>query len=176
VLISTASVTDAAAMRALVSEAERELGAVDILVNNAGIGQHLPIEDITLNDFQRMFDIHVKGSFFCGQAVIPGMKARNMGRFVNISSIWRMVGANSDRRLTVSASTSVLLRLSQSTQFIFVGTGNARALLYPRRRRRTAPRPSPYRRLCAGCRGKRAFRQSDTSLVVPPSVGPDAVP
>src|SRR5258706_10774596 len=58
VLVSTASVTDVAAMRALVLEAERELGAIDILVNNAGIGQHLAIEDISPNDFQRMFDIH----------------------------------------------------------------------------------------------------------------------
>src|SRR5215218_10699231 len=73
VLVSRASVTDVAAMRALVALAERELGAIDILVNNAGVGQHLPIEQITPDDYQRMFDIHVKGSFFCGQAVIPGM-------------------------------------------------------------------------------------------------------
>jgi 3-oxoacyl-[acyl-carrier protein] reductase len=94
VLVSTASVSDVAAMRALVADAERALGAVDILVNNAGIGQHLAIEDITPADFERMFDIHVKGSFFCGQAVIPGMKSRKRGRIINISSNWGMVGAN----------------------------------------------------------------------------------
>jgi 3-oxoacyl-[acyl-carrier protein] reductase len=93
-LVSNASVTNVAAMRALVDQAERELGSVDILVNNAGIGQHLAFEDISLENFQRMFDIHVKGAFFCGQAVIPGMKRRNSGRIVNISSNWGMVGAN----------------------------------------------------------------------------------
>ena len=93
-VVSTASVTDIGAMRALVSTAENELGPIDILVNNAGIGQHRSLEDITPDDFQRMFDIHVKGSFFCGQAVIPGMKSRRSGRIINISSNWGMVGAN----------------------------------------------------------------------------------
>lgn len=93
-IVSNADVTDVAAMRALAAQAERELGAVDVLVNNAGIGQHLSIEEITPEHYQRMFDIHVKGSFFCGQAVIPGMKARRRGRIINISSIWGMVGAN----------------------------------------------------------------------------------
>ena len=107
VIVSTASVTDLAAMRALVGEAERELGSIDILVNNAGIGQHLAFEDITPEHFQRMFDIHVKGSFFCGQAVIPGMKARRSGRIINISSTWGMVGANTASHYC-AAKTAVL--------------------------------------------------------------------
>ncbi len=92
VLLSTADIRDAAAMRDLVKEAEAKLGPVDILVNNAGIGEHAEIEEITPEKYQRMFDIHVRGSFFCGQAVIPGMKERKYGRIVNISSIWGMNG------------------------------------------------------------------------------------
>lgn len=94
VFVSHTDITDTAGIRAMVKEAEAALGPIDILVNNAGIGQHLAIEDITLADFDRMFDIHVKGSFFCGQAVIPGMKERRRGKIVNISSIWGMNGAN----------------------------------------------------------------------------------
>jgi 3-oxoacyl-[acyl-carrier protein] reductase len=81
-------------MRALVRQAEAELGSIDILVNNAGIGQHLAIEQVSVDAFQRMFDVHVKGTFLCAQAVVPGMKARRSGRIVNISSIWGMVGAD----------------------------------------------------------------------------------
>lgn len=92
VLLSNADIRDAAAMRDLVKEAEAKLGPVDILVNNAGIGEHAEIEEITGEKYQRMFDIHVRGSFFCGQAVIPGMKERNYGRIINISSIWGMNG------------------------------------------------------------------------------------
>lgn len=105
--VSNASVSDVGAMRALVNDVERELGPIDILVNNAGVGQHLALEDITFEYFQRMFDIHVKGSFFCGQAVIPGMKARRSGRIINISSNWGMVGANTASHYC-AAKTAVL--------------------------------------------------------------------
>ncbi len=87
------SVSDAAAMRNLVAETEKRLGTIDILVNNAGIGQHATTEEITPEMFDRMFDIHVKGSFFCAQAVLPGMKAQRSGRIINISSNWGMVAA-----------------------------------------------------------------------------------
>ncbi|WP_173934541.1 SDR family NAD(P)-dependent oxidoreductase [Chelativorans sp. Marseille-P2723] len=85
-------VTDACAMRALVSRVEAQLGPIDILVNNAGIGEHAEIEEITPQMFQRMFDIHVRGTFFCTQAVVGRMKERRFGRIVNISSIWGMNG------------------------------------------------------------------------------------
>ncbi len=93
-IVSTADLLDVDAILALASRAFAELGTVDILVNNAGVGQHGPIEQITPADFQRMFDIHVRGSFFCGQSVIPEMKQRGSGKIVNISSIWGMNGAD----------------------------------------------------------------------------------
>jgi len=94
VVVAYDNVADPAAMRNLVARVEKELGPIDILVNNAGIGEHKSIEEITPESYQRMFDIHVKGTFFCTQAVIPAMKARKAGRIVNISSIWGMNGTN----------------------------------------------------------------------------------
>jgi 3-oxoacyl-[acyl-carrier protein] reductase len=93
-LVSNADLLDVGAIRATAARAGAELGAIDILVNNAGIGQHGPIEKITPADFQRMFDIHVRGAFFCGQSVIPAMKERRSGKIINISSIWGMNGAD----------------------------------------------------------------------------------
>jgi 3-oxoacyl-[acyl-carrier protein] reductase len=92
--VSHEDVRDVSGLRRLVAAAEARLGPIDILVNNAGVGQHKAIEEITPDDFDRMFDIHVKGSFFAGQAVIPSMQARRAGKIVNISSIWGMNGAN----------------------------------------------------------------------------------
>jgi 3-oxoacyl-[acyl-carrier protein] reductase len=112
VLISNADVADPAAMRALAAEAERAFGKIDVLVNNAGIGQHRSIEEITIEDFDRMFAIHVKGSFFCGQAVIPGMKERRYGKIVNISSIWGMNGA--DTASHYCAAKTALLGLTKA--------------------------------------------------------------
>lgn len=62
---------------------------IDILVNNAGgvrgqVGR--PIEEVSGEDWQAIFDANLFGAFFMAQAVAPGMKARKRGRIVNISS------------------------------------------------------------------------------------------
>ena len=96
-LVSHADVADIAAMRAYVAEGEKAFGRIDILVNNAGIGaERTGIEGVDLAWFQRMMDIHVKGTFFTTQAVVPGMKARKSGKIINISSAWGMVGNPTD--------------------------------------------------------------------------------
>ena len=64
-------------------------GRVDILVNNAGgvLGQvGRPLEQITPEEWQAIFDVNVTGAFYFSQAVAPGMKAARSGRIVNISS------------------------------------------------------------------------------------------
>lgn len=81
----TVDVTDRDAVGALVAEA----GQIDILVNNAGgvLGQvGRPLEEITAQQWQGIFDVNVSGAFYCAQAVAPGMKAQHWGRIVNISS------------------------------------------------------------------------------------------
>lgn len=78
--------------RDLVARAEGAFGRIDILVNNAGIGIADRLEDIEETAFERMFAVHVKGTFFCTQAAVPGMKRRRAGRIVNTSSRWAMAG------------------------------------------------------------------------------------
>lgn len=83
--VRTVNVTDHDAVTALVAAA----GQIDILVNNAGgvLGQvGRPIEEITPQQWQAIFDVNVTGAFYCAQAVAPGMKATGWGRIINISS------------------------------------------------------------------------------------------
>jgi len=64
-------------------------GRVDILVNNAGgvLGQvGRPLESVSPEEWQSIFDVNVSGAFYCSQAVAPGMKAARGGRIINISS------------------------------------------------------------------------------------------
>ncbi len=73
----------------LVEQAVAATGSVDILVNNAGgvagqVGR--PLEEVTPEEWQVVFDINLTGAFNCSQAVAPGMKDRGWGRIVNISS------------------------------------------------------------------------------------------
>ena len=82
-------VRDKGAMNSFVAEASSAAGAVHILVNNAGgvLGQvGRPLEDVTAEQWQAIFDVNVSGAFYCSQAVAPGMKAARFGRIVNISS------------------------------------------------------------------------------------------
>ena len=87
-------IRDVAAFARAVGESQARLGPVGILVNNAGVGgKRRIIEEIDEAAFDEMFDVHVKGSFFATQAVVPGMKERRSGRIVNISSIYAMGGS-----------------------------------------------------------------------------------
>ena len=91
--VSYTDIADRAAMADTVAAAEADLGTIDILVNNAGVGgEREGIESVDEAFFQRMFDVHVKGTFFTTQAVVPGMKAKGAGKIINVSSMWAMTG------------------------------------------------------------------------------------
>lgn len=81
-------------VEAMVEQIRQSLGPVDVLVNNAGIAQQKLFTDIQEQEWDRMFDIHVKGAFFCCQAVLPDMIRRHQGKIINVSSIWGMTGAS----------------------------------------------------------------------------------
>ena len=90
-------IRDGAAMRTAFDKAVGEVGDVDLLVNNAGVGLMGPgaLVDVTEDDFDRMFAVHVKGAFQVTQMVVPGMKRRGYGRIVNIASNRGQVGFTS---------------------------------------------------------------------------------
>ncbi len=87
--VRAVDVHDKAAVNAFAAEASKARGVVHILVNNAGgvLGQvGRPLEDVTPEQWQAIYDVNVTGAFFFAQAVAPGMKAKRFGRIVNISS------------------------------------------------------------------------------------------
>lgn len=82
-------VTDPDAVRAFVAKAKDELGTITGLVNNAAIFASLtpgPFEDIPSEQFDRVMQVNVRGSFECIRAVLPGMKAKGYGKIVNVAS------------------------------------------------------------------------------------------
>lgn len=86
--IRVVDVTDAAGIVAAHSAVERDVGPVSILVNSAGVaGSNAPLEEYDLTDWQHVIDINLTGTFHTNRAVLPGMKARNYGRIVNIASV-----------------------------------------------------------------------------------------
>jgi len=73
-----------------------KIGRIDILVNNAGIDDMRTIEEVDEASFDRMFGVHVKGTFFATRAAVPGMKARGSGKIVVTASTAGMTGLAGD--------------------------------------------------------------------------------
>ena len=87
-----ADVSQAGDVERLVRTAEERVGPIDILVNNAGIARVQPVEEITERDWDDLIDGNLKSCFLVTQAVLPGMRARQWGRIVNLSSVAAQVG------------------------------------------------------------------------------------
>jgi 3-oxoacyl-[acyl-carrier protein] reductase len=83
----SADMAKPADIRKMFGDVEAALGPVDILVNNAGIHQHLPIEELSYEDWLRVVQVNLNAAFVSCQRAIPGMKERGWGRIINISSI-----------------------------------------------------------------------------------------
>lgn len=85
-LASAASVTDYAAVEAMVAEAMDAWGRVDILVNNAGVLRDKTFAKMDLEDFRFVLEVHLMGAVNCTRAVWDGMRERNYGRIVMTTS------------------------------------------------------------------------------------------
>ena len=85
-IASGASVTDAAAVQAMVDAAMKTWGRVDILVNNAGILRDKSFTKMTLDDFRIVVEVHLMGAVNCCKAVWDIMRAQNYGRIVMTTS------------------------------------------------------------------------------------------
>ena len=85
-------------VRAMVREVVDAWGRIDILMNNAGIAADGPAEEMSEEDWDRVIDVNLKGTFLCTQAVAPVMRRQKSGKVINVSAAsairGRMNGAN----------------------------------------------------------------------------------
>ena len=94
-------------IHAMVKAAVAKFGSVDILVNNAGIQHTAPVESFPHDRWDAVIAINLSSAFHATQAALPGMKARNWGRIVNIASTHGLV-ASVDKSAYVAAKHGVL--------------------------------------------------------------------
>ena len=81
-------ITDTAACQAAASAAVADLGKLSVLVNSAGIaGLNDPVEVYPEEEWLRIINLNLNGTFYTNKAVIPHMKANGYGRIVNVASI-----------------------------------------------------------------------------------------
>jgi NAD(P)-dependent dehydrogenase (short-subunit alcohol dehydrogenase family) len=97
----------------------RQIGGVDILVNNAGVA-HIGRADTTSEeDFNRVFNINVRGAYNCLFAAIPVMRSGGGGVILNMASIASWVGLND--RFAYSMSKGAILTMSMSVARDYIG-------------------------------------------------------
>lgn len=82
-----ADVTSEASVTAAFDEIAQKLGPVDILVNNAGVGFATDLSSVSIEEYRRIFETNVTGTFLCTRAVLRQMKERKRGHIINISSV-----------------------------------------------------------------------------------------
>ncbi len=85
-LANGASVSDSAAVEAMVAEALSKFGRVDILINNAGILRDKSFAKMTMDEFRSVVDVHLMGSALCAKAVWEPMRTQNYGRILMTTS------------------------------------------------------------------------------------------
>jgi 3-oxoacyl-[acyl-carrier protein] reductase len=113
-------------VRRMISEVESQLGAVDILVNNAGIAQPRKLEDITEAEWDTVMAVNVKSMFLVTQAVVGGMRERQWGRIINLSSVAAQTGGAVGAHYASSKAAMIGFTHSCATAFVKEGiTSNA---------------------------------------------------
>ncbi len=85
-MANAASVTDAAAVQAMVDAVMAKWGRIDILVNNAGVLRDKTFAKMELEDFRFVIDVHLMGAVNCTKAVWEIMRTQNYGRIVMTTS------------------------------------------------------------------------------------------
>ncbi len=80
-------VTNDDAIPPIIDRVEREVGPIDILVNNAGYGHEGLVEESSLDDLRRQFDVNMFGAVAVIKAVLPYMRQRRAGHIINITSM-----------------------------------------------------------------------------------------
>lgn len=96
----------------MIALVNKQFGRIDILVNNAGIAKQQLFTDTTMQEWDRMFDVNVKGMFLCCQGVLPSMIKNRFGKIINISSIWGIAGASCE--VLYSTTKAAVIGLTKS--------------------------------------------------------------
>ena len=104
-------VTDSASARGLIDWAIEQLERIDILVNVAGIGSFAHFNDVSDDDFDRVMQVNVYGTFYCSQAAARHMVHRKYGRIINIASIAGVRAG--EHRLSYGTSKAAVIGLTR---------------------------------------------------------------
>ena len=80
-------VTQPEQVKALVKSAVRTYGRIDVMINNAGLMPQAPLDQLKVDEWERMIDVNIKGVLYGIAAALPHMQRQKAGHFINVSSV-----------------------------------------------------------------------------------------
>ncbi|MCX8062074.1 MAG: SDR family oxidoreductase [Anaerolineales bacterium] len=113
----SADISDEFSVDKVIAEIYNKYKRIDVLVNNAGIWAEGTVETTSLETWERIFAVNVRGTFLVSRAVIPYMKAQKSGSIINISSNYGLVGGLNCAAYVASKGAIVLLTYSMALDF-----------------------------------------------------------
>lgn len=107
-----ADVSNTKDVEAMINFAETKFGQIDVLINNAGISSTGLLQDLSLDEWNKLFEVNVTGTFLVTREVLPKMISKKSGKIINISSVWGMVGASME--VAYSASKAAIIGFTKA--------------------------------------------------------------
>src|SRR5690606_20225665 len=98
-----------------------DITPIDILVNNAGIAHVGNVEQTTESDFNRIYEVNIKGAYNMLHAVVPRMKAQGGGVILNLASIAALVGLTDRFAYSTSKGAIAAMTLSVARDYLHDG-------------------------------------------------------
>lgn len=107
-----ADITSKEQTEAMAKIAFEAFGQIDILINSAGINIRGPIDEVTPEDFNKVMDVNVNGTWLCCRAVTPYMKKARTGKIINLASTLGLVGLAN--RTPYTASKGAVVQMTRA--------------------------------------------------------------
>jgi NAD(P)-dependent dehydrogenase (short-subunit alcohol dehydrogenase family) len=127
-MTTVCDVTSETSVQHTVDQTVSRFGKIDILVNSAGINIRGPIENVSLEDFNKVQQVNVTGSWLTSKAVVPHMKKNGYGRIINIGSMLAVTAI--PERTPYATSKGAVIQLTRALAMEFAKDGiTANAIL-----------------------------------------------
>jgi 2-keto-3-deoxy-L-fuconate dehydrogenase len=117
----TCNVTQSAEVKKVVHEIISEFGRIDILVNSAGVAHIGNVENTAETDFDRLFQVNVKGVYNLMHHIVPHMKQKRKGVILNIASVAASVGIADRFAYSMTKGAVVAMTLSVAKDYVREG-------------------------------------------------------
>jgi len=110
-------VRDEGAVAAVVAAVAREFGQIDVLVNSAGVAGGGPVHALAMEEWDRVLDVNLKGTFVACKHVLPHMLARRSGSVINIASVEGIEGFEGGSAYNASKGGVILLTRNMAMDY-----------------------------------------------------------